>query len=474
MRVTASVEQFERIQSEISCVFKPAHEVKAQRFARRLDSERVSNILMTSTTFIWDESARTESGTRTRGPSSKNLLMEKGYVSRMPIYESNVALHAYELVSQPRDEGSPHPSAAELDALRDELGTFSEVGLDQIVGNNQAFVDVSHDGVMAGYCLSLSKQRVVLEVLDDIVSDPAFKDELRKLSDAGYRIAVRNTTPESLNGNSPSVADIVRVNVRDLGDDELAEQVEALSRLSVRLLADNVDTYEQFELCKKHNFEMYQGYFFCSPKITATDVPANRMAALRILAQLQDPNLSMNELEQTISTDVALTYKLLRFANSAFLGMNREVDSISHAAKLIGMGRIRVWASLLMFSKMDHKPRELMITAIVRAAVCERLATSANAGPKETFFTVGILSVLDALMDRPMEDALKELPISDELISALTRREGSLGEALQCVLAYERADWDGVCFKDVQPMTIRSHYLESLGWARRISEGLSI
>ena len=219
---------------------------------------------------------------------------------------------------------------------------------------------------------------------------------------------------------------------------------------------------------------MYQGYFFCSPKITGTDVPANRMAALRILAQLQDPNLSMNELEQTISTDVALTYKLLRFANSAFLGMNREVDSISHAAKMIGIGRIRVWASLLMFSKMDHKPREPMITAIVRAAVCERLATSANAGPKETFFTVGILSVLDALMDRPMEDALKELPISDELISALTRREGSLGEALQCVLAYERADWDGVCFKDVQPMTIRSHYLESLGWARRISEGLSI
>ena len=105
----------------------------------------------------------------------------------MPIYESNVALHAYELVSQPRDEGSPHPPSAELDALRDELGTFSEVGLDQIVGNHQAFVDVSHDAVMAGYCLSLSKQRVVLEVLDDIVSDPAFKDELRKLSDAGVQ-----------------------------------------------------------------------------------------------------------------------------------------------------------------------------------------------------------------------------------------------------------------------------------------------
>ncbi len=400
--------------------------------------------------------------------------MEKTYITRQPIYESDEVLHAYEIVSQAREQNGSLPTAADLDRLRDDLGTFSEVGLNQIVGNHQAFVNVSRDAVVAGYCQSLSKDRVVLEVLDDIVSDPALEDELWELSSIGYKIAVGNATEESVNDTGRSVADIVRVDVRDLSDEQLAAQVDALSRVSVRLLAENVDTYERFELCKKHKFDMYQGYFFCSPQNAGTEIPVNRMAAVRVLGKLQNPDLSLNELEQTISTDLTLSYKLLRFANSAFIGLNRTVDSIKHAAKLVGMERIRLWASLLMFSKMEDKPRELMITAIVRGSMCERLAASANEGEKETFFTVGLLSVLDALMDRPMEEAIKDLPISNEIRSALTRREGSSGEALQCALAYERGEWDRVSYKDLRPMTIRSQYLDSLGWARRISEGLEI
>jgi len=400
--------------------------------------------------------------------------MEKTYITRKPIYESNEAVHSYEIVAQTREAIGSLPTAADLDTLREDLGTFSEVGLNQIVGDHKAFVNVSRDAVIAGYCLSLSKHRVVLEVLDDIVSDPALKAELWDLSRMGYQIAVGNTTPESVTAAGRSVVDIVRVDVRDLSEDALAEQVDALSRLSVRLLADHVDTYEQFDLCKQHKFEMYQGYFFSSPKKAGTEIPVNRLAVVRLLGKLQDPAISLNELEQSISTDLTLSYKLLRFANSAFIGLNRTVDSISHAAKLIGMERIRLWASLLMFSKMEDKPRELMITAIVRAAMCERLASSANQGPKETFFTVGLLSVLDALMDTPMEEAIQELPVSIEIRSALTRWEGSPGEALQCALAYERGEWDRVNYKDLRPMTIRSHYLDSLGWARRISEGLEI
>ncbi len=398
----------------------------------------------------------------------------KNLVSRKPIYESNVRLYAYELVSQSRERVDSLPTVADLETVRADLGTFSEVGLDQIVGDQQAFVNVSREAVLAGYCLSLSKNRVVLEILDDIVSDPELKDELRDLSQMGYKIAVGNTTPEALNGNGRSVADIVCVNIQGLDEEQLAEQVEAFSRVSVRLLADKVDTYEQFELCKRQKFDMYQGYFFCTPRRRGTEIPINRLAAVRLLGKLQNPDISLNELESAISTDVALSYKLLRFANSAFIGLNRTVESINHAAKMVGIERIRMWASLLMFSKMEDKPRELMITAIVRAAMCERLASSADEGPRETFFTVGLLSVLDALMDRPMGEALEELPVSNEIRSALIDREGSRGEALECALAQERGDWEQVRYRDLRPMTIRSHYLDSLGWARRISEGLNI
>ena len=400
--------------------------------------------------------------------------METTYVNRKPICTSNVTLHAYELNSQPREDRRSVLTGEEFEALHADLGTFSDVGLDQIVGDHPAFVNLSRDAVVSRYCLSLSKHRVVLEILDDIVSDTALKNELLDLSMMGYKIALRYTMPPALKRNGRSIADIIRVNVRDLNDKQLADQTEQLSRLSVPLLAVNVDTYEQFELCKKHNFDMYQGYFLCAPNNHGSKLPINRMAALHVLGKLQDPDLSLNELEASISTDVTLSYKLLRFANSAFIGLNRSVESIQHAAKIVGLERIRLWASLLMFSKMDDKPRELIITAIVRAAMCERLASSAGEGPRESFFTVGLLSALDALMDCPMEEAIEALPLSSELTSALSRGEGSRGEALQCVLAYERGDWDRVRYRDLQPMTIRSHYLDSLVWTRRTSEGLSL
>ena len=130
--------------------------------------------------------------------------MEKPYVSQKPIYRSNVALHAYELVSQTREGSGSLATAQDLDTLRDDLRTFSEIGLEQIVGDQQVFVNVSRDAVIAGYCLSLSKHRIALEILDDIVSNPARKDELWQLSRMGYKITVGNATPETLNGTGRS------------------------------------------------------------------------------------------------------------------------------------------------------------------------------------------------------------------------------------------------------------------------------
>ena len=228
---------------------------------------------------------------------SKEASVEKTFVSRQPIYDSTVQVHAYELVSQPRQR-NPLPTVDELETLRADLGTFTDVGLDQIVGVQQAFVGVRREAVLAGHCEFLSKHRVVLKVLDDIVSDPALRVGLEKLASKGYRIAVPNPTAEPLNGSHRSIADIVRVDIRDLREDEFEQHVDALSRLSVKVLAEHVSTYEQFELCKKHKFDMFQGYFFCEPRGRSTPIPVNRLAAIRLLGKLQNPDLSLNELER--------------------------------------------------------------------------------------------------------------------------------------------------------------------------------
>ena len=397
---------------------------------------------------------------------------DRVFVNRQPIYGAHFNLLAYELLSQVRQTTLNEPVGA--DQLRADLGTFSEVGLDQIAGDHLAFVAVSREAIVGGFCDALSKRRVVLEVLGNIVFDDEIHDALANLAAKGYKIAIDSRGDRDPDPRLASIADIIRIDVSNLDEWTLRKRIDAFSKLSVQLLASNIGRLEEFNLCKKHDFDYFQGHFFYSPNRPSRKVPANRLAAIRVLAELQNPEISINQLAVTISHDLSLSYKLLRYTNSAYIGLSRQVESISHAAKMIGIERIRVWASLLMVAKMEDKPRELMTTAIVRAAMCERLATSAKAGRRETFFTVGLLSLLDALLDLPMVKAVDKLPLSDEVCDALLRHEGRLGQALSCVLAYERGDWDQVQFEGLPGMTVRAHYLDSVGWARRISDGLLI
>ena len=262
--------------------------------------------------------------------------MEKTFVSRHPIYESHVNLLAYELRSQNRVANGN--GAIDSETTKADLRTFSDVGLDHIAGNHLAFVNVSREAVLGGHCDALSKQRVVLEVLRDIVFDESLRDGLESLAARGYKIAI----PDPLVGddavNLASIADIVRVDVREMGEAELSKHMEVLSKLSVKLLAEQIDTYEKFELCRRFNFDYFQGFFFCTPKVehqqfehsdSDHDVPVNRLAAGRVLAALQDPELSINNLEEVISSDLSLSYKLCRYTNSAYIGLNRQVDFVT-------------------------------------------------------------------------------------------------------------------------------------------------
>ena len=226
-------------------------------------------------------------------------------------------------------------------------------------------------------------------------------------------------------------------------------------------LAAHVETHDDFEFAHGVGFDYFQGYFFCKPHITRKDIHLNRLATMRLLARLRDPAVDAQELGELISQDVSLAFKLLEFANSAYVGLSGKVESISHGVGLVGVERIRNWASLLMFSRMEDKPRELMITAVIRARMCEALGEASNQARKASFFTVGLFSVLDAVLDCPMRQALDVLPLSDEICDALIDSRGPLGEVLRCVLAYEQNDWQSVQLGNLTGVKIRDCYLDS-------------
>jgi EAL and modified HD-GYP domain-containing signal transduction protein len=198
-------------------------------------------------------------------------------------------------------------------------------------------------------------------------------------------------------------------------------------------------------------------------------LPANRLAMMRLLTELNKPDIKIEELEKTISQDVSLSYKLLRYINSAMCGLNRHVESIRHATVLVGLERIRIWASLVVFSGFDEAVRDVIVTGAVRARMCELLATALHYAHPERFFLVGLFSVLDAILNRPLEQVLPLLSLTAEIIDALLHHKGELGAVLRCVQAYERREWaeaqDSV---HLPQQSIERTYAEALAWSASI------
>ena len=403
----------------------------------------------------------------------------EAYVSRQPIYRSKMDVYGYELLF--RDSGAAD-RAVIVDgdrATAQVILNFIEIGLERIVGPDLAFINLTRNFILDGHCASLPKDRVVLEVLKDVTADSAIIQSLQQLSRQGYVIALDNFVYEESLRPLVELANIIKVDILGVDRNALERHVSALKDFKVRLVAEKVETLEEFEFCEGLGFEYFQGFFFCKPKlIQGRQIPMNRLAATRLVAKLQDPNIKGEELEETIKQDAALSYKLLLFVNSAYCALPREVDSIGHAAMLIGTARIRTWASLLMLASMDDKPRELMVTAIIRAKMCEQLAEAQHVRNAEQFFTVGLFSVLDAMLDCLMADVLEKLPLSEETTAALLNHEGLLGKILDFTLAYERSEWDRLAELTTQlrldPATIRSAYLKAVTWTMEITSELNI
>jgi EAL and modified HD-GYP domain-containing signal transduction protein len=190
---------------------------------------------------------------------------------------------------------------------------------------------------------------------------------------------------------------------------------------------------------------------------------------MELLAKVNDVDVGVKELVQTIRRDGGLIVRLLRIVNSAFYGMNRKVHTTKQAISLLGLQRIRAWVALLAVANMDDKPSELIATAMIRARMAELLAIETGVAHSERYFVAGILSMLDAMMDRPMSEIVEELPLTQDLEDALLRRDGEIGRALYCIEAHERAVWSLVHFGGLSANQIQDCWLESIEWAKQIS-----
>ena len=401
--------------------------------------------------------------------------MLEAFVGRQPIYNRQLKVVGYELLFRAYE--TDHAEFVDGDRATSQvmLDTFMEIGLERLAGDGLAFINLTRSFIAGKYPLPLPQDRAVLEVTESITVDKELIDAVRVLSKRGYQIALDDVVNPDDVVPLLDIADIVKVDLIDVERDRLEQYVEILRQHDLKLLAEKVETPDDFDLCNSLGFDYFQGYFLCKPNVVRGHrVPVTRLAILLLLAKLQAPDIEFRELEEIVRQDISLSYKLLRLINSAFYAIPKKIESIRQALTLLGIKQVQAWMSLLFLLRIDDKPHELIVTAMVRAKMCELLALASKEHNAETYFMVGLFSVLDALLDLPLDEVLTSLPLSDEIGSALLRHEGRLGAVLRCVLAYEKGAWEDVRCHGLGPGVIRDVYLESLDWAAAVSSLLGV
>ncbi len=403
-----------------------------------------------------------------RSPAIKDI-----FIGRQGIFDRNMGIFGYELLYRSSINNSAGDFNGDHATSQVVVNAFMEMGLDQVVGTHLAFINLTRNFLTGEHPLPFPKDKVILEVLEDIVIDAELVEGIRALAQQGYTIALDDCVYSDCLVSLLEYAKIVKIDIQALGMDKVRKHVEQFRRHPVKLIAEKVETQQEFDICRDLGFDYYQGYFLCLPRVlTGQSIPDNKLSILRLLSQLQDPNTRPSELEKIISQDLSLSYKLLRYINSAFFALPKKIESIQQALVYIGNRAIKTWVTLLVLRGIEDKPSALTNTALTRAKMCEQLAIQNSAGDPETYFTVGLFSVVDAMMDVPMERVLNALPFTDEVHNALLHQQGPLGAALACTIAYERGDWNRVSFAGLVAEVLSGAYLDSIAWADEISGSL--
>ena len=392
--------------------------------------------------------------------------MHRYYLARQAIFDGDIKVVGYELLYRAIGTDSTQPHDRDQATSQVLLNTLIELGLARIVGDHRAFINLGRSFILNHQLLPPPSDQIILEVRESTVGDEETVTAVRALKERGYTLALDDFVYDEERRLLLDLADIVKLDLRSLPRETIEQHVAALKQHHVLLAAEKIETMDEFDWCKQSGFDYFQGFFLDRPRIiSGKRAPVNRLNCLRLMTRLHDPNCTVDDLEKVIGQDVTLSYKLLQYINSAAFPTTRAIESIRHAIVYLGEDEVRRWASMLALANLDDKPGELLMTSLTRSKMCELLAENAGTGNRRSAFVVGLFSTLDAIMDSKLEEVLKTLPLTNEIVDALLAHSGPYGEALSCTLAYEHADWDRVKYNGLPRETISELYIQSIEWS---------
>jgi EAL and modified HD-GYP domain-containing signal transduction protein len=380
-------------------------------------------------------------------------------VARQPIFDRAENVIGFELLSPSEPIADPRGATATV-----LVQSFADVGLDRLVGAYPAYVTVTREFLLAVRPLPLSPEAVVLEIDAGGGADDVLIAIVRDAVAEGFRVALDDFRYTAGSEALLAHASIVKLDIARLDGETLTGTVASLRGHGIALFASNVETRAEYDDCRALGFDGFQGRFFAEPaRLTGSSAPTYRLRALSMLAARGDLS-SFESLERVIVEDPGLSHKLVRLANSAFFGGRNPVGSIRQALMMLGSVAVRRWATLLVLAGVTDRPNHLLELGLTRARLCELIAMRDGEAEPERAFTVGLFSVVDALLRMPMTQLLEELPFDDRTKSALTDHVGPEGRILAGVLAYETGDFETCTTRGVSLIDIARAYRDALDW----------
>ena len=369
------------------------------------------------------------------------------YLARQPIFDRRGKVVAYELLFR-TGFNNAYDSIQDGDYASSKTITdsFATLGINLLTGGKPAFINFTRNLILDETAIIFPREILTVEVLENVTADKDVLEACRKIKHHGYMIALDDFVYRPELDGLIGLADIIKVDFLISDRAERRSIIDRIGRGRVKFLAEKVETQEEFTDAKKMGFSYFQGYFFSRPYIVeGRALPGNKLNYMQILREINEPDADFELLEHIVKRDISLTYKLLRFINSAAFGFQAKIQSIRQALTLLGLNEFRKWASLMALAELgSDKPEELTVSVMMRAKFCEFLASKVNLREKkDDLFLLGMFSNIDAFIDRPMADVVAELPLSDEIKNALCGQSNQLRDALDIVIAYERGNWDG-------------------------------
>lgn len=379
------------------------------------------------------------------------IVHEKFFLGRQPILDRNQEIVGYELLFRAAERNVAEfesYSQASASVITSALASF---GIDEVLGGKLGFINV-HLGLLLSEMLEvLPKDQTVLELLEFIELDEQVLERCRELKEIGFQLALDDHEFDASNSDIYGVVDIIKIDILQTGMDALPDIVHSLRKTPVKILAEKVETVEQFDICFRMGFDLFQGYFFERPVVlNKRRIDVSGMAMLKLLQQLT-MDASLNEIEQTFKENPSLSYNLLRLVNSVALGMREKIKTLRHAIMILGTEHLRRWTQLSLFAGNDSRGlnNPLLEMAAVRGRLMEilvkqRNGTVVNDEQSEAAFMTGILSLLEVLFETPMAEIISNLNLTDEVCQALLERSGPLGSMLILAEKLEVTDFDAV------------------------------